>query len=109
MNEKCLPCELHKVNRKTLKELVLPLIIEYDHDIALYADKTDPKVEANFHDESGDLYNWFWDEFSKLGEVYVDVTFDRSDAADFARKIEDGMYEFFIYRETVYYRKINLL
>ncbi len=101
MTTDCLPCELHRIGRKTLKEIVHPMIIDLDHELALI----EMLPTGEFNDKIDKLCEDFYAELDKIGICSQSID-DRSDAADFARHITDGMMEFYVDRATIYYKDI---
>jgi hypothetical protein len=81
-----------------LKEIVQPLIIDLDHELALLWDIDADDVKDKFVED-------FYEELDKL-EICSQHIGDRSDAADFSRQIVDGVVEFFVDREIIYYKDI---
>ena len=94
MNE-CLPCELHKIGRKTLKEEVIELVVDCDHDMAMNTYSADE--ETNRY---GDLY----EEMDCRG-IFPHSIYERSDAAFVARNFREGLFEIYTMKDMIYIRE----
>ena len=99
---KCLPCLVHY--GPTLKEQILPLIINLSHGRALLEFLPDGLERDQLMDK---LFQEWDDDLQKTDCERIVNLEERSDAAEWAREFKSGTYEMFVDGSDIYMRTVK--